>query len=108
MSLLSGVSEFFGLDIGTTAVRLVELRGGGKVKALVKYASMPVDVKTALSDSKADNQKLAQSIEQLLNQAHISTRNVSCGLPSYRVFSTVVDIDRLEPKEVDATIKYQA
>jgi hypothetical protein len=32
MSLLSGVSSFFGLDIGTTAVRLVELHGNGPVK----------------------------------------------------------------------------
>jgi len=108
MSLLSGVSEFFGLDIGTTAIRLVELRGSGKVKALVKYAFVPTDVKTVLSDAKADHQKLAQSIEQLLNQAHITTRNVAVGLPSNRVFSTVVDIDRLDPKEIASTIKYQA
>jgi len=96
------------MDIGTTAIRLVELRGGGKVKALVKYASVPVDIKVALSDSKADHQKLAQTIEQLLSQAHISTRNVAVGLPSNRVFSTVVDIDKLDPKEIASTIEFQA
>jgi len=108
MSLLSGVSEFFGLDIGTTAIRLVELRGNGKVKALVKYAFVPIDPKLALSDSQADRQKLGQAIQELLNQAHITTRNVAVGLPSSRVFSTVVDIDRLDPKEIASTIKYQA
>lgn len=108
MSLLSGVSEFFGLDIGTTAVRLVELRGSGKVKALVKYAFAPVDNKIAMSDSKADFQKLAQSISQLLNQAHVSSRNVAVGIPSSRVFSTVIDIDRMDPKDIASTIKYQA
>ena len=108
MSLLSGVSDFFGLDIGTTAIRLVELRGSGKVKALVKYAFVDVDPKTSLSDSKADHQKLAQAITQLLNEARVSSRNVAVGLPSSRVFSTVVDIDRLEPKEIASTIKYQS
>ncbi len=108
MSLLSGVSEFFGLDIGTTAVRLVELRGTGRVKALTRYAFVPVDAKIALSDSKADRQKLAQTIQELLNQARVTTRNVAVGLPSGRVFTTVVDIDRLSPDEIDKTIHYQA
>ncbi len=108
MSLLSGVSEFFGLDIGTTAIRLVELKGSGKVKALIRYAFVPIDAKTAMSDSKADRQKLAQSLQQLLAQARITTRNVAVGLPSNRVFTTVVDIDRLTPAEIDKTIHFQA
>ncbi len=108
MSILSGVSEFFGLDIGTTAVRLVELHGSGQVKALVKYAYLPVDSKIALSDSKGDQQKLMQSVRDLLGQAKVTTRNVAVGLPSQKVFSTVVDIDRLSPGEITKTIQYQA
>ncbi len=108
MSLLSGVSEFFGLDIGTTAIRLVELKGTGRVKALSRYAFIPVDTKISLSDAKADHQKLAQTIQELLSQAHITTRNVAVGLPSNRVFTTVVDIDRLSPDEIAKTIHYQS
>lgn len=108
MSIISGVSDFFGLDIGTTAIRLVELRGTGRVKALTKYAFIPIDSRISLSDSKADQQKLAQAIQELLTQANIATRNVAVGIPSNRVFTTVVDIDRIEPKEIASTIKYQA
>ncbi len=107
MSIL-GVSDFFGLDIGTTAVRLVELRGTGPSKSLVKYAYAPIDAKLALSDSKADQQKLVQAIRDLLNQAHMTTRNVAVGLPSNKVFTTVVDIERLAADELTKTIKYQA
>ena len=53
MGLLSGVSSFFGLDIGTTAIRLVELSGSGATRTLAKYAYVPVDVKVSTSDSKA-------------------------------------------------------
>lgn len=108
MSLLSGVSDFFGLDIGTTGIRLVELRGTGRVKSLVKYAYQPVDSKIALSDAKPDQQKLAQVIADLLAQAKVSTKNVAVGLPSSRVFTTIVDIDRLDPKEIAHTISLQA
>lgn len=108
MSLLSGVSAFFGLDIGTTAIRLVELRGNGTVKNLVKYAYVPVDSKIVLSDAKTDQQKLAQIIKDLLDQAHMTTRNVAVGIPSQRVFTAVVDFDRLPQAELAKAIQYQA
>lgn len=108
MSLLSGVSAFFGLDIGTTAIRLVELRGNGPVKTLVKYAYVPIDSKIVLSDAKSDQQKLAQTIKELLVQARMTTRNVAVGIPSQRIFTTVVDYDRLPPDELASAIRYQA
>ncbi len=108
MSLISGVSDFFGLDLGTTAMRLVQLRGSGNVKQLVKYAYTPVDSKIAISDANADQQKLVQTLKDLLVQAHISTHNVAVGIPSARVFTTVVDIDRLAPAELAKTIQFQA
>jgi type IV pilus assembly protein PilM len=108
MSILSGVGNFFGLDIGTTAVRLVELSGSGPVKTLTKYAYTPVDSKIALSDSKADQQKLAQIIRDLVAQARVSTKNVAVGIPSNRVFTTVVDFERLNPSELGKSIELQA
>lgn len=108
MSLLSGVSEFFGLDIGTTAIRLVQLRGSGPIKALVKYAYVPLDSKVAVSDSKADQQKLVQILRDLLTESRVTTRNVAVGIPSQKVFTTVVDIERLSPSELAKTIRYQA
>ncbi len=107
-SLLSGVSDFFGLDIGTTAVRLVQLRGNGNPKSLVKYAYVPLDSNISVSDSKADQQKLGQVVAQLVSQARLTTKNVAVGIPSSRVFTTVADIDRLSPGELAKAIHYQA
>lgn len=108
MSLLSGVSDFFGLDIGTTAIRAVQLSGNGPVKSLVKYAYVPIDVKLAQSESSTDKQKLILAVQELLNQARITTRNVVVGLPSQRVFTTVVDFDRLAPNELSKAIRFEA
>lgn len=108
MSLLTGVTAFFGLDIGTTAIRLVELRGGGPVKSLDRYAYVPVDSKLVLSDSKTDQQRLGQVIQELVAQSHVSTKNVAVGIPSQKVFTAVVDFDRLPPAELSKAIRYQA
>lgn len=108
MGLLSGASSFFGLDIGSTALRAVELHGSGPMKTLYKYAYMPIDSKIALSDSKNDQQHLTQAIAQLASQAKFSTRNVAVGVPSNRVFTTVADVERLPNRELEKSIRYQA
>ena len=108
MSLISGVSDFFGLDLGTTAVRIVELRGGGPTKQLARYAYAPIDSKVALSDASSDQQKVTQVVRDLIAQGHVTSRNVAVGIPSSRVFTTVFDIDRLSPADLERTIHYQA
>lgn len=108
MSILSGVNSFFGLDIGTNAVRLVELSGSGPTKSLAKYAYVPLEGNIATSDSGNDQKKLAQAIKNLVDQAHLSTKNVAVGLPSQKVFTATVDIDRLAESELARSIALQA
>ena len=107
MSLLSGISDFFGIDIGATAIRLVQLQGSYP-KTLVKYAYVPIDPKISLSDSAVDQQKVASMILDLCSQAKMTTKNVVVGLPSKRLFTTVVDIDKVSSKELEKTIIFQA
>ncbi|MGB4967381.1 MAG: type IV pilus assembly protein PilM [Candidatus Saccharimonadales bacterium] len=108
MSILSGVSSFFGLDIGTTGIRVVELRGTGVARSLVKYAYVPVEAKLTQSDSKADQQKLAQVLANLVAEAKLTTKNVAVGLPSSKVFTTVVDFEKVPQSELGKALMYQA
>jgi len=109
MSPLLSVSEdFFGLDIGSSAIRLVQLRGSGASKTLVKYSYVPIDSRISMSDSASDRAKLAGIIQQLVSKTVLSTKNVAVGIPSNRVFTTIADVDRLPPKELANSIKLQA
>ena len=108
MNILGGESDFFGLDIGTTAIRVVELKNTGGVQSLVRYAFLPIDNKLTTSDSDADMGKVAQAIKELVAQAKITTKNVAVGIPAQRVFTTAVDIERLSTDELAKTIRFQA
>jgi len=108
MRSLSGQSDFFGLDLGISAVRVVELRGSGPQKQLIRYGHMPFAGAIALSDAPADRSKVAGMISQLIKQAGISTKNVAVNLPSSRVFTAVVDMDKMSNEELGKTIQYQA
>ncbi len=106
-SIFNVSSDFFGLDIGTTAIRLVELRGSG-TKSLVKYAYVPIEDKLSQSDSKADQQKVAKVVQQLVKQAGVATNNVAVGIPSNKVFTTIADIDNLGTNDMAKAIPLQA
>ncbi len=108
MKLFSSVGEFFALDIGTTAVRVAQLKQSGDAWNLVKYGAAPVDIKVASSDAPEDQKRLGDVITNLITQTGIAERNVVVGIPSSKMFATVVDLPDLPQQELTSTIKYQA
>lgn len=108
MKLFDTIGDFFAVDIGSTALRIVQLKKTGKNWSLVRYGVAPIDVKIALSDSAGEQRKLGDAIMALITQVGISTRNVVVGIPSNKMFATVVDLPKLSKQELANTIKYQA
>ncbi len=110
MKLFSNNNNFFGLDIGTNSIRVVQLNGidRSKPKDLLRYAYSPIDSKLVFSESKVDRAQLSQNLKDLVLKAGITTKNVAVGLSSGRVFTAVVDIDKLKESEMAKSISYQA
>ncbi len=110
MKLLNTVGDFFALDIGTTAIRIVQLARNGKTDSwtLVKYGYAPVDPKVSVSDAAEDQRRLGEIIMTALGQSGISTRDVVVGIPSNKTFATVVDLAKMTPQELKVNVKYQA
>lgn len=102
------VGDFFALDIGTTAIRAVELSKSGNNWSLSKYGFAPVDIKLSSSDASEDQKKLGEIITSVVGQSGIRSRNVVLGIPSSKMFATVVDIPDMPQQELATTIKYQA
>ena len=109
MGLLHGVGEFFALDIGTNAMRLVQLNGNRKHGwQLVKYAFVPADPKVMLDDSEAGLQKKGEAIKAAIAQAGIKTKKVALGMPAGKTFTAIVEVPMADEKTVENSVKYQA
>jgi type IV pilus assembly protein PilM len=108
MAILKGVGDFFGLDIGTNAIRAVELSPSGSGKWVLRhYGYAPVDIKTSVGDSAESRHRLGEIIMTVVGQSGIKTKNVAIGLSSNKTFTTVVDIPAHSEEELRSTIKYQ-
>ena len=108
MKMFGSVGDFFALDIGTSAIRVIELSRTSGGWNLNKYASVPVDMRIAGSDSVEDQRKLSEIITTAIGQSGIKTKNVVLGAPSTRTFATVIELADMPPAELASTIKYQA
>jgi type IV pilus assembly protein PilM len=108
MALLKSVGDFFALDIGTNAVRVVQLSGNGPDNwTLLHYGYAPVDVKTTSASSKESERRLGEIIMTAVGQSGIKTKNVAIGLPSQKTFTTVIDVPTMPEADLKSTIKYQ-
>lgn len=107
MSMLKGMGDFFALDIGTNAIRVVQLRKSGAGWSLDHYGYAPIDSRLTSSDSEESRRKVAEVIMTAVGQSGIRSKNVVIGLPSSKTFTTVVDVPNTNESELKATMKYQ-
>lgn len=108
MNLLHGVGDFFSLDIGTNAMRIVQLSGGSQHGwTLQKYAYIPIDPKLTQDSSEIGKKRLGEAILGAVIQAGIKTKNIAVGLPASKTFTSIVETDTLPDKELRKSFKYE-
>lgn len=103
-----GVGDFFALDIGTNAVRVVQLSpSGADGWNLTHFGYAPLDEKSAMAASQEAQRRLGEVIMTAVGQSGIKTKNVVIGLPSNKTFTTVIEVPVMPENELRSTLKYQ-
>ena len=107
MNLGYGVGDFFALDIGTDALRMVQLSGNAKQGfALQRFAYVPVSRSILQDSSDAGKRRLGETIQNAAAQAGIKTKNIALGMPSTKTFTTIIEIPTQDKKSMEKVIKY--
>lgn len=105
---LRGAGDYFALDIGTNAVRVVQLSSNGPGSwSLQHFGYAPLDEKTSTSASPESLRHLGEVIMTAVGQSGIKTKNVVIGLPSSKTFTTVIEVPVMPEAELKSTMKYQ-
>lgn len=108
MGIFSSDTNLIGIDVGSTSVRLVQLKKSGNKPSLVAFGSAQLPKNIAQSDSKLDQQKVAHIIKQVVKSSNVNTKNVVASLPGSAVFTTVVKLPPMSSHELQQAVKYQA
>jgi len=107
MSLGYGVGDFFALDIGSDALRMIELSGNVQHGwVLQRFAYVPVSRQILQDSSDAGKRRLGETIVQAAEQAGIKTKNIALGLPSNKTFTTIIEVTTQDKKSIEKVVKY--
>lgn len=98
----------FGLDIGTSNLKVVQLAQSGKNFKLLSFGSIPTPVKSLLSESTFDVEALVEAIKKLVRDAKISIPFVATALPEAQIFTRVIEMPYLSENELSSAIKWEA
>jgi type IV pilus assembly protein PilM len=97
-----------GLDIGSHSIKLIELAREGDQVALAAAGSMPTPAKAITSTNQGDLELVAVAVKQLIKDTGTKSRNVNIALPESKVFTRVIEVPQLSPRELTSAIKWEA
>ncbi|OHA76609.1 MAG: hypothetical protein A3H01_01680 [Candidatus Wildermuthbacteria bacterium RIFCSPLOWO2_12_FULL_40_9] len=107
--------KFLGIDIGTSAIKLVELSKPKEVINLENYGQMTVQPDEEKpfavfekSNFSLSNQSVAEVINDITNKAQISAKDTFFAIPDFSTFFTFIELPIMEKQELTAAVKFEA
>ncbi|HVO28541.1 MAG TPA: type IV pilus assembly protein PilM [Candidatus Paceibacterota bacterium] len=107
--------SYLAVDIGTTSIKAIEVRGGGKVPRVANYGILESSgylarANQALQTSglKIFEADVVEFLKALVRQMGTPSRAALASLPPFTVFTTILDFPPMDRKEIAKAMVYQA
>lgn len=105
----AGSSQLIGLDISSSAVKLVELSRAGSGYKLEAYASESLPPNAVEDHDVKEPQLVAQSISKALRKAGTRTKQVAVAVPGAAAITKIIELSSaLNDDEMEQQIRYEA
>lgn len=100
--------SFVGVDIGNSAVKIVELEGVGHRAKLVTYGYVEQDNEIIRTDSPQARASIITALSSVFAQANVRSNQVIASLPSYAVFTSIIHLPRMNKKDLATAVQWEA
>ena len=97
-----------GLDIGSSAVKAVELKQAGKAYKVTAFGSEPVPPDSIVDGAIIDAAAVADAIRRLFDSRHIKTRDVAASLSGNAVIVKKITLPVMTEAELAESIYWEA
>ena len=108
MGFFSSTStSYVGIDIGTSGIKIVELKKERSRPKLVSYG-FSENISNNNIDWKNDVKYIAKIINEICGRSGIKSRNVVSALPTFSVFSSIINLPDIPKKDFDSAVHWEA
>ncbi len=107
MALLSNSASYMGIDIGSTGIKIVELKKeSGKIK-LVNYG-FSENEESEIVDWQNSPGLSSKVIKKIIREAGIGAQSAISALPTFSVFSSILNLSNVSKKDIASAIHWEA
>lgn len=98
---------FFGLDIGSSTTKIVQLKKEAGKYSLISAGMAKTPSPGLSSEAEKDLLAVAESIKKLRTEAGVQPFEVVCSLPERSVFTRVIDLPAMNEEEVGQALQWE-
>ena len=107
MGFFTPAQSYLGIDIGSTSIKLVELKKEGKIIRLLTYGFSEQD-NSGQTDWQNNCAAAADIINKLRDEAGAGGNSAVSALPTFSVFSSVLNLSNVSKKDISAAVHWEA
>ncbi len=107
MALFSGESGYLGVDIGSTGIKIVELTKENGQAKLLSYG-FSENKKIIQNNWQNNTSYVADLINRICDESGIIGRNAISALPTFAVFSSVLNLANVAKKDIPSAVHWEA
>ena len=110
-SKLFGEKSFLGVDIGSSSIKVVQLRKERERAILETYGELSLARYSGNEvgrPARVIDTKLAEALGDLMKEAQVKTKDAIVGIPLHESFLTTMDLPVLPESELKEAVSYEA
>jgi len=100
--------NYLGVDIGGGSLKVVELKPVGNRPQLVTYGYVDESYNIIKDDTPEARQEIANHLRELLKQSRVTSSRAVSALPSFSVFSSIINLPAMARKDLISAVRWEA
>jgi len=97
-----------GLDIGSSAVKLIHLKESKRGFTLDSFGVAPLPPEAIVDGALMNSAAIVDAIKELFNQAKLKTKNVAIGISGHSVIIKKIALPKMTQEELEESIQWEA
>jgi len=103
-----GEKKFVGIDIGTSSIKVAEIKIKEKKPFLSNYAMLKIPISNEVQEQNFSEDFLAGCLKKLLKEGKISNGQFFFSIQSFGALITIVNLPQVPEKDMEQAIQFEA
>ena len=108
MAFFGKKQSFLGIDIGTSSIKVVELKNEAGRPKLVTYGFVEESTDLIKNDSPQSLAPIVAVLRQIFEQSRTTSDRAIAALPSFAVFTSIISLPPMSEKDLLAAVRWEA